>query len=549
MSIRRAAGSTWPGARRSLAILTSIGAVAMVAGCGGSDGGSAGGTPASGSEQAASSGAPLRVALSTAPATLDPPSTLQLTDTVSQNFYVRLVKLGTKEDENGTTVTDPTKIEPYLATSWKASEDSRRYEFTLKPGLTFASGEPVDAKAVKFSFERALGLPIGAAFITNLIPDNIESIQAPSDTRVVIRLRKSDPNALRSYTTVGASIVDPSVVKSKGDKYLATHEAGSGPYRMADYRPGTSLVMEARPEYAEWAGAAPPANRIEVSFVQSDSTLLLEAQSGQADVTIGLSKQGAATLKESGARVMVNPTSTTEQILLPWNKEPFGDQKVREAFLLAVPYDAIVEQVASGFAEPMYGPLAPAFPHADPELTTPLETDVERAKQLIGESGLSTPIPVTLTIDQGNGIHEQLATILQSSWKEIGVDLKIDKLSSADYAGAVFSYEVQAALRLDGPALVDPGFYLGYDMACEPPGAPQNPAAICLPEADALLAEARSSTDEEANQRRYDEISRIWRAAFPKGILYNDVAATVLSDRVESWRFDYVLDMDGWAVA
>ena len=547
MGIRRARSSTWCGARRALFSAASVG-VLLAAGCGGSgDGG--GGTPATGEEQAESSGAPMRVALSTAPATLDPPSTLQLTDTISQNFYVRLVKLGTKQDDNGTTVTDPSKIEPYLASSWKVSDDSRRYEFTLKPGLEFASGTPVDAKAVKFSFERALGLPIGAAFITNLIPDNIESIEAPSPTRVVIRLRKSDPNALRSYTTVGASIVDPSVAQSKGDKYLATHEAGAGPYQMTDYRPGSGLVMEARPEYAAWAGSAPPAERIEVSFVQSDSTLLLQAQSGKADVTIGLSKQGAKTLQDAGARVMVNPTSTTEQILLPWNKEPFGDPKVREAFLLAVPYDAIVEQVASGFAVPMYGPLAAAFPYSNPELTTPLQTDVERAKQLIAESGLSTPIPVTLTIDQGNGIHEQLATILQSSWKEIGVDLKIEKLSSADYAGAVFSYKVQSALRLDGPALVDPGFYLGYDMACKPPGAPQNPAAICLPEADALLAEARSSTDEQANQRRYDEISRIWRAAFPKGILYNDVAATVLSDRVEDWRFDYVLDMVGWSVA
>lgn len=530
------------------AALVACLATMVLAGCGGGDSSSGDSTSAgarTGTEQP--SGAPLRVAISTSPATLDPPSTLQLTDTISQNFYVRLVRLGTKEGDDGTTVTDPTKVEPYLASSWSVSDDNRTFDFTLKPGLRFASGTPVDARAVKFSFERALKLPIGAAFVTDLIPNNIKAIDTPSPTRVVIHLRKSDPNALRSYSVVGASIVDPTAVKQHGDRWMATHEAGSGPFEMADYRPGTSMTLKARPGYAEWAGEGPAAREIDVSFVQDDSTLLLRAQSRQADVTIGLSKQSAKTLQDAGARVMVNPTSTTEQILLPWNKEPFGDVKVREAFLLAVPYDAIVSRVASGFGKTMFGPLAPAFPYSNPELTTPLETNVEKARELIAQSGLRTPIPVTLTIDQGNAIHEQIATILQSAWKQIGVDLKIDKLSSADYAGAVFSYRVQAALRLDGPALVDPGFYLGYDMVCRPPGAPQNPGAICIPEADKLLAQARTSTDTAANQRRYDEISRLWRAAYPKGIVFNDVAATILSDAVSSWHFDYVLDMADWA--
>src|SRR3954453_23496910 len=113
-----------------------------------------------GSGSSASGGgadAPLKVNMAVAPGTLDPASGCGANAlAMIGSLYTRLTQYGSKSGPDGTTEVDPGKIEPYAASSWDLSKDGKTYTFTLRAGAKFPSGKPVDAEAVKYSFERAL---------------------------------------------------------------------------------------------------------------------------------------------------------------------------------------------------------------------------------------------------------------------------------------------------------------------------------------------------------------------------------------------------------
>jgi peptide/nickel transport system substrate-binding protein len=519
-------------------------AVALTAaGFGGSDSdtndsASSGGTPAS-------TRGSLSVASTLVPGTLDPGNIAQNQDCILAPLYVTLVKLGTKPGEDGTTVTDPTKLEPYLAESWTVSDDLRVYEFKLKPGLEFKSGAPVDSEAVKYTFERALTLPTGAGFMTNNIPDNIKSYETPDANTFKVTLRKPDPDLLEAYSRCYSSIVDPTVVKNEAEDYLASHEAGSGPFELAEYRPGELMVMRERPGFAEWYGKEPPSSEIRVDFVTDASALLLRARSGDADVVIGLPKANVDAL-EGEMRVIPAPTTLREQLLLNWATEPFKHVKVRQAALQAIPYDAIIENVAKGYAKPFWGPIIPNLRNYNEELAAPIETDPEAAKAAIEESGIETPVDVELAVIQGNPIAEQLATLVQAAWKPLGINAKVRPYPTAEFSALIFGDKLQSAIRSGGPGVASPGYYLGYSMACEVPGTGTPPDHICIPAADKLLEKARAAPDGPDRQALYDEIVKLWREQWPQGFLYNDVAVTLIGEDVKHWQYDSTYDMSAW---
>lgn len=493
----------------------------------------------------------LVVNVNTGPATLDPRDMTSLFDTIGLNFYVRLVQYGSQPGGNNTQQIDAKKMEPYLAKSISISNGGKTYTFKLRTGLKFPSGRPVDANAVKCSWDRSLK-GIGVYFIQDGIPGNIVSYKAVNATTFQVDLKQADPAALQGWAQPAASVVDCQAVAGQDDKWLATHEAGSGPYQMVSYEPNKQLVLQARAGYNAWAGKEklPTAKtgKIVINFVNADSTLLLQARSGAADITWGMSKQATASLKSNSAvKIGTYPTTIQEQMLLPWNREPWGNAKFREGITYAVPYQQILDKVAYGYGKLFFGPLPPTMQFFSDRLSKPRAFDLKKAKQLIDASGVKLPVSVTLTIDEGNSIHAQIATLLQSVWKSLGVNLTVQPLPPADYAGAMFGGKVQSAMRYDGPGVIDAGYYLGYDMRTDVIGIGKNINFMSIPAADKLLDKARKTLNPVTRQKFYNQITQLWTAASPKIVFYNDVATIVISKKVKSYTYFHEPDMRSWS--
>lgn len=508
-----------------------------------------GGSSAGGGDSSA-----LKVNIAVAPGTLDPASGCGVNDlTIIENLYTRLTQYGSKPGPDGTTQIDPSKLEPYAAKSVKVSDDGKTYTFRMRAGAKFPSGKPVDAQAVKYSFERTLKMNgCGGYFLQDglLDPPLIKSIETPDASTVVFSLSQPDPNAVQAWAQPAASIVDPSVVGAHGgvkkdsvNQWMASHSAGAGPFLLESYEPNKAAILTANPDYA---GPGKPASKtIRVNFVNSDPTLLLQAKSGDVDVTLGLSKQSAKSLAgASNVRVIANDTPLSAQIGLPNTKAPFRNKTFREALTYALPYEQIVEKAAFGYGRLFSGPMQPIFPEFDESIGAAPKYDSERAKQLVEQSGVKTPVTIQMVVQEGNSADQQIATIAQGEWRKLGVNVKIRNLPASEYITGLQEHKYQSYVRLDGPGVIDPGYYLGYDMKCK---IPFNLSEICIPAADKLLDQARGETDEATRKQQYDEISRLWLAEFPKIQVYADKYVAVLSDRVKNYFYSHETDFRTWS--
>lgn len=527
--------------------------IAIAGGCGGDDDGTGAGTSGGDTTQGGADGGRLVVNIAQAPATLDPAWGCGLYDIgFLQNFYVRLTQYGSEPGPEGTTQFNPGDIQPYFAENFDISPDGLIYTFTLPAGVTFPSGEPVDSEAVKYSLERTIEMAgCGGYFIYDGIyePPLIKSIETPDPTTVVITLNVPNANFLQDLAQPAASIVDASIVEANGgikageiNEYMSSQVAGSGPFLLEEYEPNSRAVLKANPDFF---GDPPASDEIIVNFINADATLLLQARSGQADVTLGMSKQSANSLREdSCCTVIANENPTFWEIIgTPWQKAPWDNETFREAVTHAVPYDEIIEKVAYGWAEPFYGPYAPGMSEYNAELAAPREFDMEQARALIEESGVETPVDVTINIPEGNTIEEQIATIVQGTWRELGINVTINKLAATDYINSMEQHEAQAFTRIDGPGVVEAGYLLGYDMKC---GISFNLSDICIPEADELLAEARQETDPDRRQELWDEIARLWVEKSPRVQVYADQFVSVLSTNVKSYHYQHEMDFRTW---
>jgi peptide/nickel transport system substrate-binding protein len=487
-----------------------------------------------------------------APATLDPAEACGLTDlTIIENVYARLTRYGSKPGPRGTTQVDPGHMVPYLAKSWTISKNGLVYTFHLRQGVKFASGKPVNSQAVKYSFQRSIDMGgCGGYFIYDGIytPPLIKKMETPDPLTFRVTLSVPDANVLQDWAQPAASIVDKSVVdahggvqKGKVNQWMAGHVAGAGPYKLQSYEANKQAVLVANPGFFK----QPRAKRIVVNFIASDPTLVLQARSGAADVTLGLTKQSAHSLASNKSlKVIANDTSVAEQIGLPNDKPPFDKPKFREALTYAVPYQQILSKVAFGYGHVYYGVFPPAMPEFKAALERPRPFNLTKARALIAQSGVKTPVAVSMDIQAGNSADEQVATIVQGIWQQLGVNVSINKLSPSDYINKLEQHKSQSYIRLDGPGVIEAGYFLGYDLKC---GIGFNLSAICIKKADTLLAQGRKTINKAKRQRIWNQIAVLWNANSPKIPVYGDKYVAVLNKRVKSYFYSHEIDFSTWS--
>lgn len=486
------------------------------------------------------------------PATLDPAFVCDIADNgFISSLYVTLLRyddkpIGGAPEGIEATQEDTTRLMGYLAESWEVSDDGSILTFRIRDGVRFPSGRAVDAHAVAASLNRALGSgACGTYYIEAAQFGNTQSIEAADASTVVITLARSEPLVLHALTQPNSGIVDVALVDEMGgNEWLAGNAAGSGPYLLAAYEPGVRARFAANPDFF---GEKPAEADVIVNFIADDSTLLLQARNGQADVTLGLKKASVASLADhADLRTIEVDTARWQLIGLPNDVAPFDNPKFREALSYAVPYEQILRSVAHGFGTVYFGPFPPAFPAYKPELGAPRAYDLERAKALLAESGVSPPVQVGMIIREGENDQEQIATIVQSTWGQLGVDVDIRKLPASGYQQGIFTdTKTTSLIRFDGPSVTDPAWLLDYDLRC---ASMFNTSDYCSAEAEALLDEAHPLRDEGERQVFWDRIAEIWLADTPRIPVYADTYTAVVSGAVTRWHYaqDGPFDLHRW---
>lgn len=489
----------WRERLRPFLLIVLSGAIAMfVWGCGSSESEGGGGSEAGGA------GNTLNVALNSGISTIDPAFACFPTYDywVVKNTYDTLVQYGTKRDANG-----QAEIRPDLAKSWKISKDGLTYTFNLRHDVTFASGDPMTASDVVYGFQRLIAKGGCQEYVLTLgEPNAVESVKATGKYTVQFKIGKPSPIFLGQLTQTGLSPVDQKELEKHGglskagDDWIATHSAGTGAYQVTEYHPDSQVVLTARDDY--WQGK-PGISRVVFQIVNDPSTLNTLIQSNQVDLAYGVPPKDVKSLEDSGRKLVSEPGPWFIYLGMNTKKAPFDDPDVRRAVKLSMNRTEMAEALGYGYAQPIEGPMPPTMPFR-PDLPV-TEQNVAEAKQLISKAG-ADGASVTIDVKAGDELENQVATVVQASLSEIGLDAHVSTLGASAFTGKVSGFDTQAYVIRDGTPFNDPAYFLGFFVKCE---NPFNWTQYCNPKVDELIAQGRYSLNPDVRKKAYGEISEI----------------------------------------
>jgi len=341
-------------------------------------------------------------------------------------------------------------MSPCLAESWTASPDGLAYEFVLRKGVRFHDGSSVTADDVKFSFERYHGA--GA----KTLKDHVAAVDVVDPYRVRFRLKRPWPDFMTFYATpaTGAAwIVPRKYVEKVGDDGFKKAPVGAGPYKVASFKPGVELVLEANEQY--WR-KTPSVKTLVLRSVPDDSTRLAMLKRGEADIAYVFRGVLAEELRRTPG-VTLKPYYLalplwyvfTEQ----WDpKSPWADRRVRLAANLAIDRQAVNQAETLGLSKVTASIIPQNFEFSWP---APLYSyDPKKARQLLAEAGYPNGFDAgTIAADLANA---SFAEAVVSYFGAVGIRVTIRPLERAaffkEYADKRLKHIIQSTSAAFGSA-------------------------------------------------------------------------------------------------
>lgn len=307
-----------------------------------------------------------------------------------------------------------------LAHDWEISEDAMTYTFMLEDGVTFHDGEPFNAEAVCFNFDRWYNFPkpfqqADASYYYQTVfggfkgnPDALyDSCEATDELTATLKLTRPSASLLGALALTNFTIASPAALEEFGadegkinadslfqptGTYGTEHPTGTGPFRFVEWTRGDRLVMERNPDYwGEFEG-----NIDELIFrpIADGAARLQALQTGEIQGYDLVDPQDYETISgDENLQLLNRPAFNVGYIGFNQAIEPFDDKAVRQAFAHAINRQEIVDAFYAG-----QGVVAKEF--MPPELegyaddVTEYEYDPDKAKQILEDAGYTLPVPI-----------------------------------------------------------------------------------------------------------------------------------------------------------
>lgn len=419
-------------------------------------------------QQAPSSGPTLTVAMSGDIETIDPMfSHFTRSNEVNYNIYDQFFRYDTKPGAGGVPTYDVDHILGTSIESWDQSADGLTMMLHIRKGMTFnLTGNPVTADDYIYWFDRAVGTKSGGLF--NVDTAGISSWEKTGPLDVTIHFKHKSPFFFYLFRDQSQDPYDSKEIKKHvttddpwATKWLAKNDAGSGAYHIDHWTPGVEMVLKANPHY--WRGK-PYFQTVVLKIVPSESDRVLLLKQGTVDIAEGLGSDSIKSVQSaSGVKVISQPTRN--QVILGLNNHvaPFDNKLVRQAVSYAIPYQQVVSDIYAGQAVADSGPIPAGGRYYDKSLI-PYKFDQNKAKQLLTQAGLASGFNFTVHIPTGDATLEQLTVLLQTRFKEIGINMQIQKDESAVFAQGLDARSHPAWIRDDMIWYVDDPGYTGEFM-------------------------------------------------------------------------------------
>jgi peptide/nickel transport system substrate-binding protein len=364
--------------------------------------------------------------------------------------------------EGLTKINQDFSVTPLLAEKWEFSPDLKTLTFTLKPNVKFQDDEPFSSKDVKFSFER-----YAAKDSTNKDKTffaSIESIETPDPMTVVLKFKEPSFEALFHLGMDTAVILD-----EKSAAGEATNPIGTGPYKLSSWTKGSSITLD------KWDGFRDAANipiaHATFRFISDPAAEVAALLAGDVDDFPEFQNVQALDQFRNDPRFQVLVGGTEGKTILAMNnkKKPLDDLKVRQAIAYAIDRKAIIDGAMNGLGTPIGSHLTPNDPGYI-DLTGMYPHDPAKAKALLKEAGVATPIELSLILPPPQ-YARQGGEIIAAQLAEVGINAKIQDVEWAQWLSGVYkdkNYDLTIVSHvepLDIGIYANPNYYFQYDSS------------------------------------------------------------------------------------
>ena len=445
-------------------------------------------------------------------------------------------------------------LEPELAQSWKVSKDGKEITFKLRSGLSFSDGTPFSAEDVAYTVRQlmdpALHSPTGDAFRSG--PGNVET-KIISPTQISITFPAPVAGLDRQFDQVAI---------------LSAHSAKKemavlGPFMVADYKPGATVLLKRNPNY--WKTDAqghklPYLNVIQLDIQANRDVEMLRFKRGEIDLINSLDSEYFDKLAATSPQLVhdAGPSLDSEQMwfnevakapLPEYKKNWFRSAKFRRAISEAINRDDLSRVVFRGHAQAAVGPVSPANKfwfnsklraeaYAPDVALKALQTDGFRLENGTLKDKDGNAVVFSIITNSGNKYRERMATMIQEDLQKIGVHVNVATLdfpSLIERMTQTFDYEA-ILLGLTNVGL-DPSEQMNVWLSSSENHQwnPQekSPETPWEAEIDRLMRAQASSADVKKRKESFDRVQEIAVEQAPFIYLVNRNALSAIAARVQ----------------
>jgi peptide/nickel transport system substrate-binding protein len=460
----------------------------------------------------AEDGKTLSVGIVSDPVTLDPALMASFFEiSVQYNLHEPLVH-----------VTPDLKIEPGLASV--ETPDPLTYRFTLKPNLTFHDGTPIDAAAVKANFDRMLDPATASPRRSELAP--VDQVEITGPLTFTVKLKTAYAPLLQVLSNRAGMMVSPTALKSLGADF-ATKAVGAGPYKLVSWTKNSELVLERFAGY--WRGPA-PIERIVFRPIADETVRLTNLRSGTVQLVDAVPAQAVGQLgREANLALKQSPGLGFNAFSFNTAKPPFNDVRVRQAFTTAIDKQAILRAVYFGTGSVAQGAIPPSMAWVHDPAFYPYKVSAESARKLLGEAGVTMPVPVTITVTNSPA-QVRTAEVLQAQANQAGFKVEIKQIDATSLITVLRNKDFDLCMSpWSGRTDPDGNIYNYFTKT-----GPNNFMGYQNDKVTELLEKARSAPEQAERAKLYREAEALIAADAP--MLFLTFPATLqASSKLLDW--------------
>jgi peptide/nickel transport system substrate-binding protein len=359
---------------------------------------------------------------------LDPFALLFLNYPFIENVYDQLLRLDNEINPN-----------PGLAESFSVSDDGLQMTLTIRQGVTYHSGNEMTVEDVVANLERARDPETAGNLLQNMAA--VTNVQAVDETTVQIDF--SEPAAY-FVTALG---LQPVVEPAYFDR-LQSEASGTGAFMVEEWIPGDHLTMVRNPNY--WNTGLPLVDEAEVRIYADEGAMISALEGGVIDIALSFPPREFERLEGSFNFTQGQQGANFYYLGLNAKMPPFDNKLVRQAMAHALDRETMVQNVLFGVGAPIMTPFPEFSPAYFPEHNEMYPYDLDRARELLEEAGVSDGISFTIPAPSGFPEFGRFAEILQADLAEIGCEVNIEPMDSAQWYPILLEGTYEATFSFAG---------------------------------------------------------------------------------------------------